>query len=583
MPTDKDAKHNEFKAAAGGIGVGALTYLVEHLPIHNPTYMAHIDSVANYGYVAAGLLLAGSVTHNRWYFCARQRLYRTLGEDGWLTQYDLREHAGARAMRGHADYLRPGLPARQGLRRQPVTEYGTCVGHLVTGPGRMRHRKVYTPHSRGVLVLGPQGGGKSSWLAHPVFDFPGGAYVTSTKTELIEWCAATRAQRGPVWVFNPAGFGGVNSTFGWDPVLGCDDQAVADARAWALVRGGGGATGVERADFWAQKAQEIIRCYLMAAALRGWDMHAVHYWATHPEDKTPVGILQANPDRVPGAWIGTLETHLAASAPTRTGYFATVVSCVGFMDNPHVARACRPAPGQNFDILQFLTRGTLFVVGSVEDKRLAPLLTALTEYIFSQAKLVAASSPGRRLANGLAMILDEIAHMTPVPLDRWAADSRGWGITVMAVLQDLAQLRTTWGSDRAQTIYSNLPTKVVLPGVAGREDLEQLAYLAGTRQIEKISSGEHLQAGSDNRWSMSSHKQTVLEPVITGQTIYGLPKFHAYVLGLAPRAAVVRYEPGFRRARREKLLLSKAARQRRWPQQAEAPAPVDTAEQSVWA
>lgn len=580
MPTDKDAKRGEFKTAAGGVGLGALTYLVEHLPIHDPTYMAHVDGYANFGYVGTGLMVGGSVLHNRWYFSAQQRLYRTLGQDGWLNQYDLRETAGARAMREHGDYLRPGLPARQGLRRQPVIEYGTCVGHLVTGPRWMRRRKVYSPHSRGVLVFGPPGGGKSTWLAHPVFDHPGGAYVTSTKTELVEWCAAVRAQRGPVWVFNPAGIGGVESTFGWDPVVGCDDQAVADARAWALVRGGGGAAGVDRADFWAQKAQEIVRCYLMAAALRGWDMGAVHYWATHPDDKTPVGILQSNPDRVPGAWIGTLETHLAASANTRTGYFATVVSCVGFMDNPQVARACRPAPGQNFDILKFLERGTLFVVGSADDKRLAPLLTALTEHIFSQAKTVAAASPGRRLANGLAMILDEVANMTPVPLDKWAADSRGWGITVMAVLQDLAQLRTTWGPDRAKTIYSSLPTKVVLPGVANRDDLEELAYLAGTRQVEKVSAGESMQAGTwDNRRSVSSHTQTVLEPVITGQTIYGLPKFHAYVLGLSPRACVIRYEPGFRRARREKLLLSRAARARKQLQL--APAATGVAEQAA--
>ncbi|MCW2506584.1 MAG: Glyoxalase/bleomycin resistance protein/dioxygenase [Actinomycetia bacterium] len=42
-------------------------------------------------------------------------------------------------------------------------------------------------------------------------------------------------------------------------------------RARALVRGGGGATGPQNADFWAAKASEILRCYLLAAALDGWD------------------------------------------------------------------------------------------------------------------------------------------------------------------------------------------------------------------------------------------------------------------------------------------------------------------------
>ncbi|MFB9745081.1 type IV secretory system conjugative DNA transfer family protein, partial [Pseudonocardia sulfidoxydans] len=153
-----------------------------------------------------------------------------------------------------------------------MTEFATHVGKVVSGPFWMRGRSVYSPHSRGTLVLGPQGSGKSSWLVHKVFDFPGGVYVSSTKPELAVMAAAARARRGPVHVFNPANIGGLASSFGWDPVQGCDDQAVADAQAWALVRGGGGAHGVERSDFWAQKAQEIIRCYLMAAALAGYDM-----------------------------------------------------------------------------------------------------------------------------------------------------------------------------------------------------------------------------------------------------------------------------------------------------------------------
>lgn len=575
MPTDKDVKHGEVKTAVGGVALGAVAYVVEHLPIHDPEFMQHVDHYANPVFWIAGGVLAASIGHNRWYFSNGQRFLRVLGEDGWLNKYDLRDYAGAKAIRANAEHLRPGLPPRVGLRRQPMHQYATCVGKLVSGSRALRRRKVYSPHSRGVLILGPQGSGKSSLLVHPLLDFPGGVYATSTKPELAVMAAAIRAQLGKVYVFNPSGLGGLESTMFFDPVEGCGDQKVADARAWGLVRGGGGAAGVDRSDFWATKAVEIIRCYLMAAALMGYDMGAVHHWATHPDDPAPMSILQ-NPQFggvVPAAWIGTLQTHLSASPNTRTGYFATVVSCVGFMDNPAVAAACRPHPSQNFDILEFLRSGTLFVIGSSDDKRLAPLLTALTEHIFAQAKVVAAASRAGRLANGLAFMLDEIAQMTPVPLDRWAADSRGWNITIMAVFQDLAQIRTTWGPDRAKTIYSNLPTKIVLPGVANKDDLEELSYLSGTRQVEKISFGESVQQGTwAGKSSVSSHKATTLEPVITGHTIYGLPKWHAYVLGLSPRACVVKFEPGYKRARREHRRLSAAARARNLAELAEAPA-----------
>ncbi len=571
MSTDKDARRRELKVGGIGLAIGGLSFGLESLPIHdNPEVVDVLGNVSGWGYTGSGLLLGGAIAHNRWYNMAHKRLERVLGEDGWLNRYDLKTSAGASAMRKQAQFLRPDLAARPDgsrLRRHPVTECATHVGKAVSGPRRMRGCDVYSPHSRGTLVLGPQGSGKSSWLAHKVFDFPGGAYVSTTKPELAVMAAAARAERGPVHIFNPSNFGGLGSSLAWDPVQGCQDQGVADARAWALVRGGGGAAGVERADFWAQKAAEIIRCYLMAAALANYDMGAVHHWAVNPDDMTPMAILEAHPNRAPTAWIGTFKTHLGASHNTRTGYFATVVSCVGFLDNPTVAAACRPGPSQNFDILKFLHSGALFVIAGEDNKRLAPLLTALTEHIFSQAKVVASTCRGGRLPNGLAMILDEVAQTTPVPLDKWAADSRGWGIDVTAVVQDLAQLRTTWGPDRAKTIYGNLPTKVVLPGVAAKDDLEELAYLAGKRVVEKISEGESVQDGGlMARRSVSTNRHSVYEPVISGESIYGLPMWHAYVLGLAPRPVVVKFEPGYQRAKREHRKLSKAARQFALPQ-----------------
>ncbi|MFC5212194.1 TraM recognition domain-containing protein [Pseudonocardia sulfidoxydans] len=160
--------------------------------------------------------------------------------------------------------------------------------------------------------------------------------------------------------------------------------------------------------------------------------------------------------------------------------------------------------------------------------------------------------PGRAPAHGAGDDPRRGRPDHPVPLDKWAADSRGWGIDVTAVVQDLAQLRTTWGPDRAKTIYGNLPTKVVLPGVAGKDDLEELAYLAGRRRVQKLSHGESVQDGGGRlgRRSVSTTRHTTVEPVISGETIYGLPPWHAYVLGLARRAVVVKFEPGHKRARR---------------------------------
>ncbi len=568
--TDRDIKTAEAQIA--GLGVlcavvsGAVTLWLpgsiapDWLP-WDPT--RPFQAVATFGWVLALVMIVGPWVHRRWYFSRRQRLRRELGDpSGWLDAHDLVDTAGADAVRRHAGQL---WPARDfagvhgaGL---PVTAAGFCAGALVSGDRRMRGELAYTPHARGFVIVGPQGSGKSQYVIPLILDMPGAGVVPSTKPELAEACGALRAELGPVYNFNPGALGHIINSLFWDPVAGCDDQATADRRAWALVRGGGGAGGINRPEFWALKGQEIIRCYLMAASHAGFDMGAVAHWANHPDEagtNAPLTILEQvsaeHPGAVPAAWIGMLRTHLGAAPPTRTGYFATVTSCVGFMDNPTVAAACRPAAGQGFDVHDFLARsGTLFLIGSAGDKRLAPLLTALTEYLFDEAQRIASRYPGGRLPVPLSFLLDEVANTTPVPLDQWASDSRGWGITVGAVVQSTAQLATTWGRDKAEVIWENLPTKIILPGVSNDRELRALSYLAGERPVKRVTEGVNVSGGGGlfggNR-GMSTSTSMATEPVAPGYLIANLPQWHAFVLGLGRHPAVLEYEPGYRRLAR---------------------------------
>lgn len=501
-----------------------------------------LGSLALVGGAGGSMLTAATAAHHAWWTHPRTRLRRALGGPvGWLDAHDLATTCGAAAVRRHAAALWPGHDWGQA----PVSAAGWEAGQLVSGPRSLRRRRIYSPWTRGVGILGPQGSGKTQYLIRLLLQAPGAVVAPSTKPELALATMAARAAVGPVSVFNPAGLGELASTFTWDPVAGCDAHATADARAWALVRGGGAGAVTERAEFWAQKAQEIIRCYLMAAALAGRDMAAVTAWANQPDDPAPLEVLTRSARVAPPGWVETLSTHLAAAPNTRTGYFATVSSCVGFMDNPVVAAACRPAPGQGLDAAEFLARaGTLYLLGSSADRRLAPLLTALTEHVFDTAQHLAATQPGGRLGVPLAFLLDEVAHTTPVPLDRWAADSRGWGITVVAVLQSLAQLDTTWGRQAGEVIWENLPTKVILPGVANVEDLRALSYLGGQRWTARRQAS--VSAGDDGRRSTSISTTRSREAVIGGDAIAGLPRWHAYLLGIAPRPAVVRFTPGYR-------------------------------------
>src|SRR4051794_33024212 len=561
--TDAEVRVTHRSLIAVGVLLGLAGLVLDVVPLLAESVA--FGAAAQTGYILAILFVSATLAHRRWYFHPTQAFRRELGgPDGWLDRHDLARSAGEGGVRAAAP---PGSALPDAGRLDgAVIDYGWQVGRLVSGglrarlvwwpqawgPGsrltnwRPRPRVVFSPWARGFGVVGPQGSGKTQFLVNVILDSPGAAVVPSTKPGLVVLTRGLRERVGPTAVFNPSLLGSIGSDFRWDPISGCTDQGVADRRAWALVRGSGGAAGIDRADFWAGKAQEILRCYLLAAALVGTDMTRVMHWANDPDNPEPAAILDAHRHLVPSGWLPTLLTHLRAAPNTRTGYFATVTSCVGFMDSPTVAQACRPGPGGQFNVEAFLRwRGTLYLVGGAGDKRLAPLLTALTEYVFDEAQRIAATKPGGRLSPTLNFVLDEVANITPVPLDRWASDSRGWGITIGAVVQSLAQFATTWGRERAEVIWENLPTKIVLPGVTNTEDLRALSYLAGERWVQRTTRGES--EGADGRASRSTSRTPTLEPVVAGHTISALPRWHAYVLGLGRHPAIVAYTPGYQR------------------------------------
>lgn len=490
--------------------------------------------------VAAAMVTAGAGVL-LWWQRPAARVRRLYGHGGWMGVRSYVEAATRRATRA----VNPPAPRVDGTAARPVNRHGAMLGRLVTGPLLIRGLRVLSAWTRGILMLGPPGSGKTSMLVGLVLDAPGAAYVSSTKTELFDLTADFRAQHGAVRVFNPTGLGGRRSTFAWNPLSGCTDGAVADKRARALVRGGGGAAGSGSKEFWADKASEIVRCYLLAAALSGRTMTNVQAWAQNADDSTPVELLEQYEADVPMGWLDSLRRHLNAAPNERSGYFAAVLPAVSFMDNATVAEACTPRDESETDLAEFVAgTDTLYVIAGEGDRRIAPLITALTEAVFETAKIVAATRGGR-LSPPLAMFLDEVANTTPVPLDHWAADSRGWGISIVAVLQDLAQLNSRWGDDAASTIFNNLPTKVVLPGVASKEDLERLAYLAGPRWDRRNAEG------GDKTWETSE--------VVSGGNLYKLPRWHAFVVGIGPQAAIVRFVPGFQQIRRARRKLRPAA------------------------
>jgi type IV secretory pathway TraG/TraD family ATPase VirD4 len=391
-----------------------------------------------------------------------------------------------------------------------------------------------------VLIMAPPRSGKTGLLARIVLRFRGPAVVTTTKPDVFALTSGIRALRGPVEVFNPQSIGGVPSTFRWNPVHGCQDEATAIRRADGFANAVS-MTGTEDASFWSAKASSYLRGLFHAAALAGGDMRLVAAWAMGSAYDAEEILFEA------GAIQWALElAELRGDAHRTAATIKMVISrALAFMTDPALARSVLPDGREPFDIAAFLAAsGTLYLIASSDhdDTPLAPLFAAMAAEIHHVAAQVGQAQPGARLDPPLGMFLDEIVQTCPIPLPTWLADSGGKGIQLIPVVHGEAQLRTRWHADGAQVILDTCGVKIFLPGITDTATLRMASELCG-----QASFTEH---GRDRR-----DRYRIWHDVLTPDMIRQLPAGHALVVrgGHAPviaRLAAAWKDPAYRTARR---------------------------------
>jgi type IV secretion system protein VirD4 len=296
------------------------------------------------------------------------------------------------------------------------------------------------PVEEHALVMAPPRTGKTALLARLILHYPGPVVSTTTKADVFELTSGIRARRGPVRVFNPQGIGGVPSTFRWNPIDGCEDEAVAIRRADGFANAVS-MDGTEDASFWSSKASSYLRGLFHAAALAGGDMRLVVAWALgNAEDAEEIladgGAVQ---------WALELGELRGEAEKTAATIKMVLSRALAFMTDPKLMRSVLPEDGEpRFDIGAFLSqKGTLYLIAESEhdDSPVAPLFAAMAGEVHFVAAQLGQAQPGGRLDPPLLMALDEIVQTCPVPLPTWLADSGGKGIQLIPVAHGEAQPR----------------------------------------------------------------------------------------------------------------------------------------------
>ena len=429
---------------------------------------------------------------------------------GVATARDVAQTASRKALLARGQTLRPSLS-------RPRAQ---DVGYLL---GRSRGQEVWSSIEDSTLILGPPRSGKGLHVViNAILDAPGAVITTATRPDNVAATLRARERLGPVAVFDPQRLAeGLPSGLRWSPVRGCQNPLTAMIRATGLASATGlSSGGVESGGFWEGKTRTALQALLHAAALDSRTPRELFNWTLSPSAAgDAVAILASHPQAALG-WGDSLESTIHSDPRTRDSIWMGVSLALSCLADPRVLDAVSPAPGENFDPREFLTRnGTLYLLATGAGAGASwSLVAAFIEDLVETARHLAAASPGARLDPPLLLALDEIGNLSPLPsLPVLMAEGGGTGITAMPILQSLSQARDKWGDHAAGAIWDAAIVKVILGGTSSARDLQDLSAVIGERDehTDTISVGDH--------GSRSLQRSTRRVQVMPPETIRTLP------------------------------------------------------------
>lgn len=396
-------------------------------------------------------------------------------------------------------------------RRDRVRVQAKTAFYLGTSAGR----PAYKATEDSLALYGPSRSGKTTGIVVPaILDAPGPLVTTMTRPETVEitYTARNGLPSSHVWRFDPQQMTSLGSELRWSLFSGCCDPLIARTRATALAKGTG--RGIAAGDFWELRTIQVLEGLLHAAALCEASIQDLRRWATSPENaRDALTVLKSAP-RASLGWSTSLAAIIASDPRHRDSVWSGVAAAMAPLALPSVAEICDDPKSTGFDIEEFLNGpNTLYVLGTADSGLSArPIINALIAAIAERARMKAAHSRSGRLLMNLSLILDEFTKLCPIPfLPSLLADGGGMGMSIIIVLQALAQLATAYSEAEQSEIWGNASTKIVLGGGGDPDELERISRLIGewtTTEQSTTSSG----AGGGPTIGLHTRHQRIAPP-----------------------------------------------------------------------
>jgi type IV secretion system protein VirD4 len=479
-------------------------------------------------------------------------------------------YAGATTWAWQTTLTRTGIRERDDQRRRqidgaswakvedlaPVLVMEKDLGtRLVLGTPRSPRVKgklaaVEAGHS--ALVVAPTGQGKTeSVIAPAILDWDGPVVCCSIKRDVYGLTAGHRATLGETRVLDPAGLTDPleDRNAYWTPI--------AEARSWRGARtladqmcgvGLKGAQSSGNEDYFANASGELLSGLLFAAAHSTVPtMNTVQTWLTHPADAMEtleelLGGMTQDPDldddvryNAPHA-LSAIRLRMVGEDPRSVEAIrATVGNAIRAWNEWRFAHVEPGDPGVLEPDWLWAEpskwerpggQRTLYVIGpdADQDSYRGMFIGAISQIYNAYAR---AGQTGRRPEKRLLIVLDEVANMTPIPnLDRWVTAARGLGINLVLATQNLGQLDTVWGREKAETIASGPRVRMFGPGLADAQTLKYVEDISGQTAVitDSVSRTPYFM-----QMQTSRSTNTQWRPLVQQQELRELPDFTGIV------------------------------------------------------
>jgi TraM recognition site of TraD and TraG len=374
------------------------------------------------------------------------------------------------------------------------------------------------PHVGG---FAPPGTGKTRrWLAQSAVLWPGPAFVSSSKDDLMQMVASRRA--GPVALLdlrpiNAPLYPNDFVAYRFDPtaLISNLDEAKATAQSLlstsAVALSGSAFRGNTDSGPWDQLAFAPLTCLLFAASPVGTGLGMD--WALEASENLEApghgGAYQTTVE--PGwaaaaAWTGDrlfearVRAVLGMDAKQRDSVRMTVTKVL----TAWLLTASRDGSLPALE-LSFFDDGdaTLYLLSPADGTVAAQAIVLMDQLINRQRTKVAQREQYHRIG----LFLDEITN-TPIPrLPQYLAESRGLGCAICFAAQAGSQLDAVYGPLQGKAIREVTPAALVMYGSHERELMESAAFWSG-KATRSQQSYDHRSDGK----TTSRHFGNALEP-----------------------------------------------------------------------